>query len=150
MTDYKPIVESNNQFNLTIPVFMVWKEPSRVNFPRHGTSILIAFMLLLLPQISQADFFKYKDDGGNLNITNRLEDVPKKYRNRVIVVWDNDLTAKDPLARRQATAREQLEQQETAKKSRQQAEEKKRSATKEKTLVIEFDENSGQLIRRFE
>gem|GEM_PF-3420023 len=140
----------NNWFNLTISSVRFWEEPSRVNFPRHGTSILIAFMLLLLPHISRADFFKYKDDGGNLTITNRLEDVPKKYRNRVIVVWDKDLAAKDPLARRQAAAREQLEQQETAKKSRQQAEEKKRSASKEKTLVIEFDEISGQLIRRFE
>ena len=121
-----------------------------INFLRHGTSILTAFMFLLLSHISHADFFKYKDDGGNLKITNRLEDVPKKYRNRVIVVWDKDLTAKDPLARRQAAAREQLEHQETAKQSRQQTEEKKRSATREKTLVIEFDENSGQLIRRFE
>jgi hypothetical protein len=68
----------------------------------------------------------------------------------VIVVWDKDLAAKDPLAKRQVAALEQHEQQESAKKSRQQAGEKKRSATKEKTLVIEFDENSGQLIRRFE
>lgn len=120
-----------------------------ITFSRYGTSILTAIMLLL-PQISSADFFKYKDDGGNLNITNRLEDVPKKYRNRVIVVWDKDLAAKDPLARRQAAALEQHEQQETAKKSRQLAGEKKRSASKEKSLVIEFDENSGQLIRRFE
>ncbi|NTW80415.1 MAG: hypothetical protein HGB32_09735 [Geobacteraceae bacterium] len=96
-----------------------------------------------------ADFFKYKDNKGNLIITNRFEDVPKKYRKRVIVVWDKDLEAKDPVARRSAAALEQYEQQEANKKSLQQAEEKNTSK-KGKTLVIELDENTGQLIRRFE
>ena len=112
-------------------------------------SIVAAIMLLLLPQVSMADFFKYKDNKGTLIITNRFEDVPKKYRNRVIVIWDKDLTAKDPVARRSAAAMEQYEQQEANKKAQQQAEENKSSAKKGKTLVIELDENTGQLIRRF-
>ena len=66
--------------------------------------IVASVMLLILPQLSMADFFKYKDNKGNLIITNRFEDVPKKYRNRVIVVWDKDLAAKDPVARRSAVA----------------------------------------------
>lgn len=105
---------------------------------------------LLAPQISRADFFKYKDDGGNLVITNRIEDVPVKYRKRVKVVWDKDLAAKDPVAKRKAAALEQLEKQEADKKSRQNAEAKKNMSTKGKTLVIELDENTGQVIRRFE
>lgn len=118
-------------------------------FPQCALTI-VAVMLLILPQVSHADFFKYKDNKGNLIITNRLEDVPKKYRNRVIVVWDKDLAAKDPVARRSAVALEQYEQQETNKKAQQQAEENRISAKKGKTLVIELDENTGQLIRRFE
>lgn len=120
-----------------------------MKYPQWTFLIIAAVLLLLLPQISMADFFKYKDNKGNLIITNRFEDVPKKYRNRIIVVWDKDLAAKDPVARRRAAALEQYEQQEASKKA-QQAEEKKTSAKKGKTLVIELDENTGQLIRRFE
>jgi hypothetical protein len=104
----------------------------------------------MLPSVSMADFFKYKDDGGNLIITNRFEDVPKKYRNRVKVVWDKDLAAKDPVARRSAAALEQYEKQEAAIKAQQATEDKKNKSTKGKTLVYELDDNTGQLIRRFE
>jgi hypothetical protein len=110
---------------------------------------LMIFQLLLTSE-SRADFFKYKDDSGALIITNRFEDVPKKYRKRVKVVWDKDLEAKDPMARQKAAAREEYERQDAAKKSQQEAEDKKKSAKKGKTLVIELDENTGQLIRRFE
>lgn len=120
-----------------------------VKYLKCALLIVATVMLLVLPQISMADFFKYKDNKGNLIITNRFEDVPKKYRKRVIVVWDKDLEAKDPVARRSAAALEQYEQQEANKKSLQQAEEKNTSK-KGKTLVIELDENTGQLIRRFE
>jgi exopolysaccharide biosynthesis protein len=121
-----------------------------MKYPQFALLIVAVVMQLILPQVSMADFFKYKDNKGNLIITNRFEDVPKKYRNRVIVVWDKDLTAKDPLARRSAAAVEQYEQQEANKKAQQQVEEKKTPAKKGKTLVIELDENTGQLIRRFE
>jgi hypothetical protein len=104
----------------------------------------------MLPSVSMADFFKYKDDGGNLIITNRWEDVPVKYRKRVKVVWDKDLAAKDPVARRSAAALEQYEQQEATKKAQQEAEDKKNQSKKGKTLVYELDEKTGQLIRRFE
>ncbi len=122
----------------------------KMRYPQYVLLFVVVVLLLILPQVSMADFFKYKDNKGNLIITNRFEDVPKKYRNRVIVIWDKDLTAKDPVARRSAAALEQYEQQEADKKAQQQAEEKKSSAKKGKTLVIELDENTGQLIRRFE
>jgi hypothetical protein len=114
------------------------------------TCTLVTLATGMLPTVVMADFFKYKDDGGNLIITNRFEDVPKKYRNRVKVVWDKDLTAKDPVARRSAAALEHYKQQEVAKKAQQQADNKKDQSKKGKTLVIELDEKSGQLIRRFE
>ena len=113
-------------------------------------SALLILVTVMLPSVSMADFFKYKDDGGNLIITNRFEDVPKKYRNRVKVVWDKDLAAKDPVARRSAAALEQYEKQEAARKVLQQAEDKKNKSTKGKTLVYELDDHTGQLIRRFE
>lgn len=112
--------------------------------------ILAAVLELVLTTESGADFFKYKNDSGALIITNRFEDVPKKYRNRVKVVWDADLEAKDPVARRRNAAREEYEREDAAKKVEQEAEEKKNSSKKGKTLVIELDENTGQLIRRFE
>jgi hypothetical protein len=113
--------------------------------------LMVAVVLpLLLPTESRADFYKYKDNSGALIITNRFEDVPKKYRKRVKVVWDADLAAKDPVARQKAAAMEQYERQEAAKKAQQATEEKKNLSQKGKTLVIELDENTGQVIRRFE
>ncbi len=111
---------------------------------------VVLILPLLLPTESRADFYKYKDDSGALIITNRFEDVPKKYRKRVKVVWDADLAAKDPVARRKAAAMEQYEREEAAKRAQQAAEEKKHSSQKGKTLVIDFDESTGQMIRRFE
>lgn len=116
-------------------------------------SVVLIFTIvlqLLLQTESRADFFKYRNDSGALIITNRFEDVPKKYRNRVKVVWDADLETKDPVARRQAAAKEQYERQEAARKARQEAEVKKNPVKKGEKLVIELDENTGQLIRRFE
>ena len=121
-----------------------------IKFPLYAVLMLAVVLQLLLATESRADFFKYKDDSGALIITNRFEDVPKKYRKRVKVIWDADLEAKDPLARRWAAAKEQSERQDAAKKAQQEADEKKNSSKKGKTLVIEFDENTGQMIRRFE
>ena len=121
-----------------------------VKHPQCALFIVATVILLMLPQVSMADFYKYKDNKGNLIITNRFEDIPKKYRNRVVVVWDKELAAKDPVARQRADALEQYEQQEANKKTQQQAKEKKSPAKKGKTLVIELDENTGQLIRRME
>ena len=121
----------------------------------HAAVWLFAGTLLFLPPAAWAEFYKYKDSSGNLNITNKLEDVPKKYRGRVKVVWDNELEAKDPLARKQAAAERQREQREQQQKQRDQQKERQKPAglktpTDGKTLVITIDEETGQVIRRFE
>lgn len=119
-------------------------------FPLYGVVLLAVVVQLLVPPQSRADFYKYKDSDGNLIITNRLEDVPQKYRKRVKVVWDKDLESKDPVAKKRAAAKEQFDREESARKAQLEAEDKKKADTKGKTLVIELDESTGQLIRRFE
>ena len=107
---------------------------------------------VLLPERSRAEFYKYKDSSGALVITNKLEDVPKKYRKHVKVVWDDELTAKDPHARRMAAAeaqREQREKKQTEQKAKQGGPGMQQS-NEGKTLVVTFDEETGQIIRRFE
>jgi hypothetical protein len=114
---------------------------------------LAAGLLLLVSMEARSEFYKYKDSSGAVVITNRLEDVPKKYRNRVKVVWDEELEAKDPVARRRAAAAERMrqqERQEAAQKSQQEAATQKKKAANGKTLVIEMDEATGEVKRRFE
>jgi len=113
----------------------------------------ISTILFLCPSDVQAEFYKYKDSRGALVITNKLEDVPKKYRKSVKVVWDDDLAAKDPLARRTAAAEAQREQQHRQQVLRQQEKQGEAGKTRPsdgKTLVITFDEETGQLIRTME
>ena len=108
-------------------------------------------MVLLITPNVQAEFYKYKDSAGNLIITNRLEDVPHKYRSRVKVVWDEELEAKDPLARRRVAAekvREQREAHQQKQEQRKIADNKKTSD--DKMLVITIDPDTGEVIRRFE
>ena len=109
----------------------------------------VCLTVALAPSGVHADFFKYKDDAGSLIITNRFEDVPPQYRKRVKVVWDSDLEAKDPLARRHAAAEEQRAQEEAARRAREEKNTARTPSKKEKTLVYDLDE-SGRLIRRFE
>jgi len=119
--------------------------------PLTAAACLIAGMTLIVPADARAEFYKYKDNSGNLFITNRLEDVPKKYRGRVKVVWDEELDAKDPLARRQAAAeknRAQREQHEVRQEQSKSVEKKK--SDDDKMLVITIDPDTGEVIRRFE
>jgi len=109
---------------------------------------LFAGLLLFQPSDAWAEFYKYKDSSGAIVITNKLEDVPRKYRQRVKVVWDKDLEAKDPLARRRAYA-DRLREQRDSRQGQKKTVEKK-SAGDGKTLVISVDEQTGELIRRFE
>jgi hypothetical protein len=122
-------------------------------FPVLSALSFVAAFLFILPRNVQAEFYKYKDSSGALVITNKLEDVPKKYRKNVKVVWDDELTAKDPLARRSAAAESQRELQQ--RQHAQQLEKQQGGAGKlrpsdGKTLVITFDEETGQLIRTME
>ena len=126
-----------------------------LSLPMHASVWLFAGTLFLLPPDARAEFYKYKDSGGNLVITNRLEDVPQKYRQRVKVVWDENLEAKAPLARKQAAAERQREQRKQQQKQREQQQERQKPAGLKnpndgKTLVITVDDQTGEVIRRFE
>jgi hypothetical protein len=116
---------------------------------------LLAVGLFISAKDAKAEFYKYKDSGGNLVITNKLADVPKKYRGRVKVIWDDELEAKDPLVRKQAAAQRQREQREKQQKQREQQQERQKPAGLKnpndgKTLVITIDDQTGEVIRRFE
>lgn len=118
-----------------------------------SVSCFMTSFLFLLPGAAQAEFFKYKDSTGSLVITNKLENVPQKYRKSVKVVWDDELTAKDPYARRMAAAEARHAEQQ--RQQAQQQQEKKGAAGKlqpsdGKRLVITLDEETGQLIRTME
>lgn len=113
---------------------------------------LVTTSLFLLPSDVRAEFYKYKDASGALVITNKLEDVPQKYRKKVKVVWDEELAAKDPLAKRLAAEnarREQQKQQQAVQPEKQGGAGKLRSSDGKK-LVITIDEATGQLIRTME
>lgn len=115
---------------------------------------LAACLPVFFPSAVRAEFFKYKDASGALVITNRFEDVPLKYRKSVKVVWDEELAAKDPLARRTAAAEARREQQQTQQQTQKQDKRGgmpgKTQSSDGKTLVITFDEATGQLIRTME
>lgn len=114
---------------------------------------LVTTSLFLLPSDVQAEFYKYKDASGALVITNKLEDVPPKYRKKVKVVWDEELTAKDPFAKRlaaeDARRREQQQRQPAPQQEKQGGAGKLRPSDGKK-LVITIDEETGQLIRTME
>jgi hypothetical protein len=111
-------------------------------------TLLLAGFLLLSTYDAKAEFFKYRDSSGAVVITDKLENVPKKYRNQMKVVWDEDLEAKDPLKQREAAAS-------ALQEKKQQEQKQSKAATKVKPgdgkqLVITVDEETGQLKRTME
>jgi hypothetical protein len=114
---------------------------------------LVIAILLNVPSTARAEFYKYKDSSGALVITNKLEDVPKKYRKNMKVVWDEELTAKDPLARRAAAAearREQQQREQAQQQQEKQGQAKKLQSSDGKKLVIRIDEETGEVSRTME
>jgi hypothetical protein len=120
--------------------------------PVISVCFFIFSILFLLPYDVWAEFYKYKDSSGTLVITNKFEDVPKRYRKNVKVVWDEELVAKDSHARRMAAAEAQREERERqqARQKEQQVGAGKLRPSDGKTLVITLDEETGQLIRTME
>ena len=51
--------------------------------------------------VALADYYKYTDSSGSINITNKLDSVPQKYRARAKVIKDDTLSKQDPGARKQ-------------------------------------------------
>jgi hypothetical protein len=109
---------------------------------------LLVGMLLLVSVDARATFFKYKDNSGAIVITDKLENVPEKYRKRCKAILDEDLDAKDPLKKRWAASKEAREKQEQGEQKRNPAENKKSSDGKR--LVITVDETTGEIIRTTE
>ncbi|HEY3309838.1 MAG TPA: hypothetical protein VGJ93_15405 [Desulfuromonadaceae bacterium] len=111
------------------------------------TGVLIG-LIMVIAFDARAEFYKYKDSSGALVITDKLENVPKKYRNQFKVVWDKDLEARDSLARRKAEARLIQEKQEQHQNQHKEIE--KKPANDGKRVVITVDEETGQLTRTLE
>lgn len=109
---------------------------------------LLVVMMLAVVIDARADFYKYKDKSGAIVITDKLENVPKQYRNQFKVVWDADLEAKDPVARRKAAAKAAQEKQGQQQKLQKSTE--KKASSDGKRLVVTVDETTGEVIRRFE
>ena len=70
------------------------------------TRRLLQMMLLLCLTAGSvpaalADYYTYTDSSGSVNMTNKLDSVPQKYRSRVKVIKDETLSKKDTGARRQ-------------------------------------------------
>lgn len=110
----------------------------------------LSALLSHVPATVRAEFYKYRDSDGGLVITNKLEDVPRKYRKKVKVVWDEDLAARDSLARRTAAAEARREEQQRQAQPQKPAGAGKLQPSDGKRLVITFDEETGQLIRTME
>jgi len=53
--------------------------------------------------LARADYYKYTDASGAINMTNKLDTVPQKYRSRVKVIHEETLSKQDPGARKQQT-----------------------------------------------
>lgn len=109
---------------------------------------LVAALLLLASLDATATFYKYRDGSGAIVITDKLENVPQKYRTQYKVIFDEDLEAKDPLKRRWTAAKEAREKQELEEQGRKAAGKKKSGGGKR--LVITVDEQTGELIRTVE
>jgi hypothetical protein len=62
---------------------------------------LLSALSACFAPVASADFYKYTDSSGAVNITNTLEAVPQKYRSRVKVVRDETLKKQDPGAQKQ-------------------------------------------------
>jgi hypothetical protein len=63
--------------------------------------MLILCVLVGSAQVARADYYKYTDASGAINMTNKLDTVPQKYRSRVKVIHEETLSKQDPGARKQ-------------------------------------------------
>src|ERR1035437_2616265 len=88
---------------------------------------LLVILILVVSFDARANFYKYKDSNGAIVITDKLENVPQKYRKQFKVVRDAELEAKDSFARRKAAAiaAQEKREQEQAQEQRKAAEKKK-------------------------
>ena len=62
--------------------------------------LLFAVTLGIVP-VALADYYKYTDASGAVNISNKLESVPQKYRSHLKVIKDETLSKQDTGARKE-------------------------------------------------
>lgn len=109
---------------------------------------LVVGILMMASLDAGATFYKYRDSSGAIVITDKLENVPQKYRKQYKVILDEQLDARDSLKKRWAAAKESQERLEQEQKQRKAA--KKLMPSDGKRLVITVDEQTGELIRTME
>jgi len=69
--------------------------------------ILVFWVTLGGVSLAMAEYYKYADSTGVVNITNNLDSVPQKYRARVKVITDESLSRKDHGATKRQMAMQQ-------------------------------------------
>jgi hypothetical protein len=63
--------------------------------------MLFLGVTLGIVQVALADYYKYTDASGAVNISNKVESVPQKYRSHMKVIKDETLSKQDTGARKQ-------------------------------------------------
>lgn len=66
-------------------------------------AVLLLMILSLFPAVASADFYRYYDENGGVNVTNNYKSIPERYRARVVVTTDKQLE-------KQVKARERQDQ----------------------------------------
>lgn len=66
-------------------------------------AVLLLMILSLFPAVASADFYRYYDENGGVNVTNDYKSIPERYRARVVVTTDKQLE-------KQVKARERQDQ----------------------------------------
>jgi len=77
--------------------------------------MLVLGVLVGSASMTLADYYKYTDASGAINMTNKLDTVPQKYRSRVKVIHEETLSKQDPGARKQQAEPVQEESSSTPK-----------------------------------
>ncbi|MDD2366119.1 MAG: hypothetical protein PHN84_08150 [Desulfuromonadaceae bacterium] len=63
-------------------------------------SILVATLLILSNSVCNAEFYRYYDDNGVVNITNDFKSIPKRYRAAVKVITERELEKSRSISQR--------------------------------------------------
>lgn len=61
----------------------------------HVSLLLLSYALLVVPPSLFADYYKYTDESGSVNVTNNLHNVPAQYRSSATVIKESDLNNMD-------------------------------------------------------
>lgn len=65
------------------------------------TALLLVVLMSLFPVVASADFYRYYDENGGVNVTNDYKSIPERYRAGVTVTTDRQLEKKVQARERQ-------------------------------------------------